>query len=181
MYTCRECERPINQATEICPYCGADLTVPALLEEEPARKPNLAKTLLRWGVLIVAMWAFLWFVLPEKMGDTAARSETVAIEALQETRVALAEYADARGGGYPTSLEAVANRVRSVAQKAQREGYHLEYLAGPLDSNGHIRTYALLARPGNYGCRNFYTDQTGVIRAMSENRAAAVNDPPIPK
>lgn len=127
MYTCRECERPINQATEICPYCGADLTVPVLPEEEPAKKPNLAKTLLRWSVLIAAMWAFLWFVLPEKKGDTAARSETVAIEALRETRVALAEFADARGGGFPTSLEAVANRVRSVAQKAQGEGYHLEY------------------------------------------------------
>jgi hypothetical protein len=181
MYTCRECERPINQATEICPYCGADLTVPALPEEEPAKKPSLAKTLLRWGVLIVALWAFLWFVLPEKKGDTAARSETVAIEALQETRVALAEYADARRGGYPTSLEAVANRVRSVAQRAQREGYRLEYLLGPVDTNGQIQTYALLARPGNYGYRNFCTDQTGVICSTSEDRAATVNDPPILK
>ena len=35
MYTCRECERPINQATEICPYCGADLTEPIGLESRP--------------------------------------------------------------------------------------------------------------------------------------------------
>ena len=36
MYTCRECERELNQATEVCPYCGTDLSSEALaaLERE---------------------------------------------------------------------------------------------------------------------------------------------------
>jgi len=190
MYTCHECERPINQATEICPYCGADLTVPAVAEEEPRTfssaavrggGPNLIKTLLRWSVVVAAMWFFLWFILPEKKGDAAARAETTAIEALEVTRAALTEFAEARGGGYPASLEALADRLRSTAQRAQGEGYRLEYVPGPIDAEGLIRTYTLAARPGHYGYRNFFADETGVIRATRENRAATAKDPPIEK
>ena len=187
MYTCRECERPINQATEICPYCGADLTTPPEAsgepETEPAKKPNLAKALLRWAVLIALIWAFLWFVLPEKRGDPVLRAEQAALEALRDARAALADYAEARGGSYPASLEAVADRVRPAAQKAQAENYQLEYFPGPPDPSGdaagQIRTYSLLARPGRFGYRSFFVDETGVIRATSENRPATAKDPPI--
>ena len=40
MYICRECENEINQGTEICPHCGADLTAqfpaPMLLRQNRA-------------------------------------------------------------------------------------------------------------------------------------------------
>jgi len=32
-------------------------------------------------------------------------------------------------------------------------------------------------RAGNYGYRNFYADETGVIRATRENRPATPQDP----
>src|SRR5579864_9813063 len=52
MYTCRECENEINQATELCPHCGADLTE-ATDGVAPLRpKPTTGKILLRWGVLL---------------------------------------------------------------------------------------------------------------------------------
>lgn len=183
MYTCRECERPINQATEICPYCGADLTAPPVEEAEPPKKPNLIKTLAYWSVVVAAMWAFLWFILPEKKGDAAARAEATAIEALRVTQRALAEYAATHGGAYPQSLEALADQLRTVAQKAQGEGYVLDYAAGPpemaAEAAGIVRTYALGARAAYYGYRNFFTDQSGVIRGTQENRAATLKDPPI--
>ncbi len=115
MFACRECEREVNQATEICPYCGADLTEAGLL--------------LRWGVLLAlmtaAIWGFLWYILPQRAGDPAARAEARAVEALSDLRGALAGYAAAQGGSYPASLEILGDRARGPAQKALSEGYQL--------------------------------------------------------
>ena len=180
MYTCRECERPINQATEICPYCGADLTAAALSTmEDPRKKRSLASVLVRWAVLLAALWGLLWFVLPQRVGDRSAQAEARAVEALREVRAALTAYAEAQGGAYPASLEALGERGRKPAQLAQSEGYRLEYTPGPPSPDGIVRSYALLARPGNYGYRNFYTDETGALRATRENRPATAHDPPI--
>jgi type II secretory pathway pseudopilin PulG len=182
MYTCRECEHPINQATEICPYCGADLTEPIGLEaEEPAKKRTVSSILMRWAVLLAilsaALWGFLWFVLPEQSGDPAMRAEERAVEALREVRAALSAYAEAQGGAYPASLEALGDRARGPAQKALSEGYKMEYTPAPTGSDGRVRNYILLARPGNYGYRNFYADESGVLRATRENRPATAQDP----
>ncbi len=184
MFTCRECEREINQATEICPYCGADLTEAGLPQSaEPAGKPSLASALLRWGVLLVALsaalWGFLWYILPERSGNPAARAEASAMEALAEVRAVLSAYAAAQGGGYPASLEVLGDRARAPAQKALSEGYQLQYTPGPAGSDAVVHNYVLLARPRNYGYRNFYLDETGILRATQENRPASAQDPPI--
>ncbi len=182
MFSCRECEREVNQATEICPYCGADLTeagLPATGEAE--KKRSRASILLRWGVLLAAMttaiWGFFWYILPPRAGDPAARAEARALEALSELRGALAGYAAAQGGAYPASLEILGDRARGPAQKALSEGYLLPYAPGPPGSDGLVHNYVLLARPGNYGYRNLYTDETGVVRATRENRPATAQDP----
>jgi len=100
MVTCRECEYEINQATEICPHCGADLT--SLPEESttPAKKPTLGKILLRWGmllgVLLAAMWSFLWFVVTPRTGNVTAEAEANAVAAIHDVYAQLRSYADAR-------------------------------------------------------------------------------------
>lgn len=184
MYTCRECEHVINQATELCPYCGTDLTAPTGGElEEPVGKKSLASILFRWVMLLVALtgmlWAFLWYVLPEKKSDSAQQAETQAVQALRELREALADYAAAQGGSFPASLEQLGETPRGSAQKALSRGYLLHYTPGPAGRDGVIHTYSVLARAGNYGYRNFYTDETGVFRATRENRAATAQDPPM--
>lgn len=175
MYTCRECERPVNQATEVCPYCGADLAAP-LESQEPPKKPNLIRLLLQWSAVIAAMWLFLWFILPQR-GDPAERAEAAALGALREVHTALAAHADAHGG-FPATLETIADRVRTAAQRAQAEGYVIEYTPGPVSPEGQIRSYALLARPGRYGHRNLFVDESGVVRATQEDRPATLKDPP---
>jgi hypothetical protein len=186
MYTCRQCDREINQATELCPYCGADLTVPEPDEAAtPRKKPKLVPALLRWGVLLAAMWLFLWFILPERApspGGRAAHAEERALAALREAQAALESYARIRDGEYPPSLEALgadAASVRRAAQQAQGEGYVLHYDRGPADPDGRSRRYALRARAAFHGYRNFYTDQTGQLRATRENRQATEHDPPV--
>lgn len=60
-----------------------------------------------------------------------------------------------------------------------KSGYRFVYTAGAADADGRIRTYTITARPIAYkqsGVRSFFTDQTGVIRATSEDRAATARD-----
>ena len=182
MYTCRECERPINQSTEVCPYCGADLTEDAQQAAAAPKRKNIVSVLLRWGVLVLAMWAFLWYVLPER-GDPAARAEMRAFDLLQEAQLALAACAVAQNGSYPPSLETLPRETRGAvqlaAQQALAEGYRIEYVPGMPNDVGRITSFALHVRAGRHGYRNFFTDQSGVPRATRENRAATASDPPL--
>ena len=182
MYICRECENEINQGTEICPQCGADLTIPVPGDVAPEAKPGLRKILIRWGVLLgillAAIWSFLWFVVPERQGNPTSQAETRAVQALQNVRAVLADYASAQGGSYPRQFEALGDRVRTAAQLAQSVNYQLQYTAGPVEADGIIRTYTLQARAGNFGFLSFFTDDSGMIHATRENRAANSQDPP---
>jgi len=181
VYTCRECENEINQATELCPHCGADLTdsIEGVAPVKP--KPTMGKILLRWGVLLAvllgAIWSFLWFIVPERQGNPTTQAEARAAQALREAHSALAEYASAQGGSYPTQIETAGERVRLAAQLAQSVNYQLQYTAGTVEADGAIRTFSLQARAGNYGFRSFFVDETGVVRATRENRAASSTDP----
>jgi len=181
MYTCRECENEINQATELCPHCGADLTevIEGVAPLKP--KPTTGKILLRWGVLLgvllAAIWSFLWFIVPERQGNPTALAEARAAQSLRDARAALADFASAQGGAYPRQIETVGERVRLAAQLAQSVNYQIQYTPGPVETDGTIRTFALQARAGNYGFRNFYLDDTGILRATKDGRAANSGDP----
>jgi hypothetical protein len=181
MYTCRECENEVNQATEICPQCGADLTGPPPGAETTASKPGVRKILIRWGILLTvllgAIWSFLWFVVPERQGNPTAQAEARAIESVGEVRTALRVYAAGQNGGYPRQFEALGDPARMAAQLAQSVNYQIQYTPGPVEADGLIHTYVLQARAGNYGFRNFYTDDTSVVHVTRENRGATVQDP----
>ena len=182
MYTCRACEREINAASEICPYCGEDLTaVPAGAATETKKNPTFLKRMIRWALVLGTLCGFLWYVLflPERAGNPAARAERQAIASLQEIHRALRSYADAQGGRYPQAIDALGQGVQRAAQQAQSEGYQVEYVPGESGEGGSISHFALLARPRNYGYRSFYTDESGVLRATQENREATAKDPPI--
>lgn len=184
MYTCRECERELNQATEVCPYCGAELTVEAESAGPTPKKKKWATRIILYGILLGAIWGFMWYVVPERRGDEAsAQAEERAISAMRVAGQSLAAYADAQGGNFPPSLEALAGesgeRMRQGAQAALAEGYQLEYTLLSADANGMHRQFTLLARPRNWGYRNFFLDETGVLRATRENRAATAQDPPV--
>jgi predicted amidophosphoribosyltransferase len=70
VYTCRECDKEINEATEICPHCGADLTV-FTAEGRAARKTPMLKILVRWVSLLVvlagALGMFIWYMMRNRM------------------------------------------------------------------------------------------------------------------
>lgn len=184
MYTCRECERELNQATEVCPYCGTDLSVEPQIGGSVPQKTNWMRTVVRYAILLAAIWAFLWYVLPERRGaDAVKRAEERAVAALREVGAALAAYSAAQNGAFPAALDGLAGenreRVRQVAKEALAEGYQLEYELKSADAGGRTTGYTLSARPRNWGYRSFYTDETGILRATRENRPATAQDPPI--
>jgi len=177
MYVCRECEQPLNQATEVCPYCGADLTRKTLEElVAPPKKRHLGKSLIVWGALIASIWAIIWFVLPPRPGTAKPEAEKSALAALGNLRSALASYSAATGE-YPPSLEPLGPTARSAAQVAQNAGYDIQYTPSAVSGDGLIKNFALTARAGNYGYRNFYLDESGNVHATRENRNATAADP----
>ena len=177
MFTCPACDQPINQATEVCPYCGTNIApVPPAKRREQQRK-GLLITMIGGLVLVGGIWAIIWIVLPKPNVAPPAVAEAGAIAALREAAAVVNSYAR-REGGYPNTIEQVSSRASAAFASARNQGYYLIYQAGSPGSDGSIHSFELLARPDYYGYRNFYIDQTGVIRATSENRPATVHDPP---
>jgi hypothetical protein len=180
VYSCRECEQPLNQATEVCPYCGADLTTKTAEELiTPQKKRGIGRRAIFWSALIASIWAIVLFVLPPRPGTSKPEAEKSALAALDDVRSSLAAYAAATGG-YPSSLETLGATARTAAQDAQNAGYDIQYTPGPASADGLIKSFSLVARPGNYSYRNFYVDESGAIHATRENRAATAADPVLP-
>ena len=182
MYTCRECDAAINAGSEVCPYCGADLTSSAAdVFGEPApvaKKPTAKRILIACGVLLVTLGAVGWFAVPWHMSGSKSESEARALDAIAAVQSALENY-QAAEAAYPSSLEALGDTARIAAQKAQLGHYNLQYTPGKPDAEGRVGSYTLMARPGNFGFRSYYTDESGVLRATAEDRAATVQDAPI--
>jgi hypothetical protein len=133
MYTCRECDAAINSSSEVCPYCGADLTSPAadgFGEPAPvAKKPTAKRILIACGILLVTLGAVGWFAVPWHLSGSKSESEARARDAIATVQAALATYESAEAA-YPSSLEALGDTARTAAQKAQLGHYNLQYAPG---------------------------------------------------
>jgi hypothetical protein len=178
MYTCRECEQPINQATEVCPYCGADLTaIPFDIESLAAapRKKSATRILILWAIVFSSLVAIAWFALPWRLAGSKPESEAHASAAILELQKALTAY-DSTEGSFPSSLESLGTRARDAIREAQSGRYTLQYIPGNSEAQGSIKTYSLTARAGNYGYLNFFADETGVLHATRDDRAATPAD-----
>jgi hypothetical protein len=174
MFTCPECESEVNQGSEVCPSCGADLRGSVVGE---GRQRSWKKTGIALVVLLGAIWAMVWLALPSRRAGSGSAAEQEAREALTAAQQQLASY-EAAEGRFPGSLEDLGPAMRTLAQEAKSAGYEMQYVPGLAGGDGRVHNFTLLARPGNYGSRNFYTDETGVIRATKEMRPATVHDPP---
>lgn len=180
VYTCRDCEQAINQSTEVCPYCGADLTeVPFDLESlATSPKKSAKKIIILFAVILLSLGLIAWFALPWRLAGSKPESEAHAANAIVQLQKALEAYQTA-DGNFPASLEPLGARSREAFQEAESGRYSLQYTPGNPDANGRVKTYSLTARAGNYGYLNFFTDETGAVRATREDRLASASDPRI--
>jgi hypothetical protein len=181
MYSCPECEQPINQASDACPYCGADQKLLAeaesLISGKPIKKKSAKRIVLICAILLAILGAVGWFAVPWKMSGSKSEAESRARDAITTTQQALNAY-QASERTFPPSLESLGDPVRKAAQLAQSGRYMLQYAPGRPDPDGRISAYTLVARPGNFGFLSFYTDESGILRATRDDRAATVEDPP---
>ena len=178
MFTCPSCEQTINLASEICPYCHAEIVPakPAARRQEQRR--GLLITIAAALVVVGGILAVFYFVLPKPSVAPPAIAESAAVASLRQAAVAVQAYGR-RGGGYPDTIVQVQDQVNAAFASARHNGYYLVYRAGSPGSDGNIHSFILLARPDYYGYRNFYVDQTGVIRSTRQNRPATAQDPPV--
>jgi type II secretory pathway pseudopilin PulG/RNA polymerase subunit RPABC4/transcription elongation factor Spt4 len=182
MYSCPECERSINQASDVCPYCGADQKALAdaesLLAGKPVKKKSAKRIILVCAILLGILWITAWFAVPWKMSGSKVEAESRARDAMSSIQQAINAY-QASEGSYPPSLESLGEAVRKAAQAAQSSRYSLQYTAGRPDAEGRVGSYTLTARPGNFGYLSYYSDESGIFRATREDRSATVQDPAI--
>jgi nitrogen fixation-related uncharacterized protein len=137
---------------------------------------------MRWGILLgivgIGLWGFLWYVMPSQHTDASRVADAHVASALNELHAALMSYSAAQpGGSFPNSLEPLGNTARQALQFAQSEGYQIQYTPAVPGPDGAIRSYVLQARPGNFGYRSFYSDESGQLHVTRENRAATSQDP----
>jgi hypothetical protein len=179
MYLCPHCQRPINSASAICPYCGADQNEPeSELAPQQRKKHSSLKLLISIIVAVAGIWAIIWLALPLRFQDPRPASEHSALESIEALQHQLATYENG-ASAYPNSLESLGQPARDAAQSAMSGGYSIHYTPAQPDANGNPHAFTLTAVPRNYGYESFFTDQSGVIRVTRDNRPATLQDAPL--
>jgi hypothetical protein len=179
MYACWKCEQIVNEDVEVCPYCGTGS--PTLASGESATRANKSsgtRITLILGIVLTILWAVAWFALPWRISGSKPDAEIHARDALATIQEVLTAYRGSEGS-FPASLDALGDRVRAAAHKAQTAHYTLQYTPGEPTADGLVKSYTLVARSRTFGYLKFYTDESGVFRVTSEDRAATVHDSPL--
>jgi len=123
----------------------------------------------------------------------APSSEAAAVGALRTLNTAEVTYSSTYPHGFSPDLkslgdnggvgsESAAALIDAELAGGKKNGYIFVYTSSPKDAKGLIQSYSIKARPatfGKTGSHNYYSDQSGVIRATDQDRAATVGDPPL--
>jgi hypothetical protein len=176
----------IEQEAQVCPLCGADQTKPVKFVDANLPQPPTAKSVAReWGLAIVVLAAFaggIAGILLHNLGwqstTPAAEAAEIAAKSLRDIREALSTYALFAKDEYPATLDALGGVTSAPKEAALNAEYKLVYSLQPPSNDGAHRSFVLLARPEKNNYLNLYIDESGMVRATTENRPATGEDPP---
>jgi hypothetical protein len=123
-------------------------------------------------------------ILPNLFLPKRAPDEASAVGSLRSINSAQAEYARTHPDrGFASSLAELGpgsgDLIDSVLASGKKNNYVFILTAAPADSHGCIVRYSIMARPQHYGKnikRNFFMDESGILRFTTENRAATAQD-----
>jgi hypothetical protein len=182
--TCWSCLVIVDPGAAVCPICGADQTLPEIkVVLEPEKPRNLALLVLRWLLVTVIVGYIVGSLLSYRhqrsRESSAALAQVTAAQTLHDICSALSAYALTSSDRYPATLASMGERVWLPIRKAQAAEYQIVYLPQPRDSDGSIPGFVILACVAKPGLRNFYIDESGVLRATQEDRPATAQDPPV--
>ncbi len=136
-------------------------------------------------ILIIAAIA-----IPNLLRSKMAANEASAVGSLRSVNTACVTYSTTYGTGYPAALAnlgpatpataATADLIDSVLAAGTKSGYGFTYVAGAVDAAGNTNTYTITAIPVNIGTtgqRQFFTNESGVIRANATGAATVASTP----
>jgi hypothetical protein len=139
------------------------------------------------GALVLSM-----SLSAEAPGVPTQEDQLAAVGSLRSISTAEAYYAKEYGKGFSPSLAAlgvppdgakVSPRAAGLLKKSLTDGtkdnFVFKYSAGAKDADGKISTYTVIAQPVKWekGVKSFFTDQTGVIHGIDQNRPPRGSDP----
>lgn len=149
------------------------------------------------GMLVLSLALFSAGATAQETAQAPSTDDQSSVVAcLRTINTAELAYEKAYNNGFSPNLKALSvpdqgtNYTASAAGLidaslggGKRNGYVFTYKAGAPDDHGKISSYTVSARPAKWqtGVRNFFTDQTGVLRLTTENRAATAKDPDMDK
>ncbi len=123
-------------------------------------------------------------------------NESATVGALRTITTAVVTYESTYQAGFPTNLSdlgppppntpasaSAADLIDRLLASGTRSGYAVMYAAQDTNGDGRLDSYTVNAAPltpGVSGLKNFYVDQTNVIRSNATGPAGP-NDPPIPQ
>lgn len=179
MRTCPECDEPIGREADECPHCGAnfspsDSETPGITDKDADR----TKYFLAAGIILLALWALAWFMIPWHFSGRPDEAEMMVRDALASVQTGLAAY-DSANGTYPASLSSLGDTALVAVKKAHSARYSLRYIPGLAGADGRIHTYSLTSRSKMPGYVNYFTDQSTIFRSTTQNRDATAADPAI--
>ncbi|MGH9523380.1 MAG: hypothetical protein ACRD3E_12710 [Terriglobales bacterium] len=112
-----------------------------------------------------------------------ADNERTAVSTVMQVNTALYKFRQAHPDSYPKSLAEVPGidpLINCGQAECMKAGYRFKYELLPATSMGPH--YAIQVRPNKYqntGVRSFYSDESGMVRATNDDRAASVGDGPV--
>jgi len=125
-------------------------------------------------------------VVPNLFIRERPHDEASGVGSLRDIITAQVEYARAHPDkGFASSLvelgpESGAALIDSVLASGRKSGYVFILTAAPPDAHGRITHYTVIARPQKYGkqgTHSFFTDESGVQRFTTDDRAPTAQDP----
>ena len=184
--SCWSCLVVLEHDVKLCPLCGADQSRPVEFVNPDAPPPLTPRSFFQhWGSVIVAIAIFagcmlgiLWHYFGGLRASPTAQAAEVAAQTLRDVRVELSAYSLYAKDEYPATLDSLGALAAQSAETARGAGYKLFYIPRPSSSDKGFRSFVLLARPDNGAYMNLYVDESGVVRATTENRPATSLDPP---
>ena len=187
MPSCWSCLVMLENGATVCPLCGADQTRPVeFVDPISPQPPTLKSTLHDWRTEIVVIVVVVgliidifWQNFKEESIRPDLQTAEIAAKSLRDLREALSAYALSTKDIYPATLGPLSSRTSLPTQSALSVGYKLQYLPNLSSTDGVPRSFVILARHEKSYYLSLYIDESGVVRATSENRPATVRDPPL--
>ncbi len=149
----------------------------------PFKSPGRGGAILAIVVVVATIGGLGFVSVRNLLQDRRDQNERTAIQTIRAVNTALYLHRQKHPDSYPKSLAELAD-VESLLKcgtpECMKAGYRYRYELLPPTNMGP--RYVIQVRPNKYentGVQSFYSDESGVIRATTDNRPASAGDGPV--